>query len=86
MEFEFDEQKSRLNKTKHGIDFVEAQVLWDDVDLLEIPAKTEDEPRSILIGKIGDKHWSAIVTLRQGRTRIISVRRARQEERELYES
>ena len=86
MEFEFDEQKSRLNKTKHGIDFVEAQVLWDDVDLLEIPTKTEDEPRSILIGKIGDKHWSAIVTLRQGRTRIISVRRARQEERELYES
>ena len=86
MEFEFDEQKSRLNKTKLGIDFVEAQVLWDDVDLLEIPAKTEDEPRSILIGKIGDKHWSAIVTLRQGRTRIISVRRARQEERELYES
>ena len=86
MEFEFDEQKSRLNKTKHGIDFVEAQELWDDMDLLEIPAKTEGEPRSILIGKIGDKHWSAIVTLRQGRTRLISVRRARQEERELYES
>ena len=86
MEFEFDEQKSRLNKTKHGIDFVEAQVLWNDVDLLEIPAKTEDEPRTILIGKIGDKHWSAIVTLRQGKTRIISVRRSRQEERELYES
>ena len=86
MDYAFDEQKSRANKTKHGIDFVEAQVLWDDVDLLEIPAKTEDEPRSMLIGKIGDKHWSAIVTLRQGKTRIISVRRARQEERELYES
>ena len=59
MDDAFYEQKSRANKTKHGIDFVEAQVLWDDVDLLEIPAKTEDEPRSMLIGKIGDKHWSA---------------------------
>jgi hypothetical protein len=86
MEFEFDKQKSRANQAKHGIDFLEAQALWEDVDLLEIPARTEDEPRVILIGKIRDKHWSAIVTLRQGKTRIISVRRARREERELYES
>lgn len=86
MEFEFDERKSKANKAKHGIDFVEAQALWNDVDLLEIPARTEDEPRSIVIGRIGEKHWSVIVTHRGESIRIISVRRSRDEERELYES
>jgi uncharacterized protein len=86
MEFDFDDDKSRANKAKHGLDFVEAQALWSDVDLLEIPARTEDEPRTIVIGKIGDKHWSAIVTQRRGRTRIVSVRRSRNREKELYES
>jgi uncharacterized DUF497 family protein len=86
MEFEFDEQKSKGNKTKHGIDFVEAQMLWEDIDLLEIPARTDDEPRAIVIGKIGDRHWSAIITYRNERIRIISVRRSRREEKELYES
>ena len=86
MEFEFDEQKSKANKSKHGIGFLEAQALWEDVDVLEIPARTEDEPRTIVIGRIGEKHWSAIVTHRGERIRIISVRRSRTEERELYES
>ena len=86
MEFEFDEQKSRTNKAKHGIDSVEAQALWNDPDLLEIPARTEDEPRTIMIGLIGEKHWSAVITCRGERTRIISVRRSRKEERDLYES
>jgi len=86
VEFEFDESKSRTNKARHGIDFVEAQALWEDRDLLEIPAKTEDEPRAVVIGKIGEKHWSAIITWRKDRIRIISVRRSRTEERELYES
>ncbi len=86
MEYEFDEHKSKVNKAKHGIDFVEAQTLWEDVDLLEIPARTDDEPRTIVIGRIGDKHWSAIITYRNEKIRIISVRRSRREERELYES
>ena len=63
-----------------------AQALWEDIDLLEIPARTEDEPRAIVIGKTGDKHWSAIITYRNEKIRIISVRRSRREERELYES
>jgi len=86
MDYEFDEKKSAANKEKHGIDFIEAQALWDDTDLLEIPARTQDEPRTLLIGRIAEKHWSAIVTYRDDRIRIISVRRARKEERELYES
>jgi len=85
MEFEFDEQNSRTNKSKHGIDFVEAQALWEDLDLLEIPARTQDEPRVMIIGKIKDKHWSAIITPRGEKTRIISVRPSRREEKELYE-
>lgn len=86
MEFEFDERKSTANKTKHGIDFVEAQALWNDVDLLEIPVITSEEPRSLAIGRIGEKHWSAVITYRDERIRIISVRRSRNEERDLYES
>ncbi len=86
MEFEFDESKSLANKSKHGIDFPDAQALWNDPDLLEIPARTSDEPRAIVIGRIGDKHWSAIITYRGERVRIISVRRSRKEERSLYES
>ena len=85
-QFEFDPEKSAKNKKKHGIDFIEAQSLWDDPDLLEVPAKTEDEPRFLVIGRIGPKHWSAIVTYRNYNIRIISVRRSRIEEVNLYES
>jgi len=86
MNFEFDPEKSDVNKIKHGINFVEAQDLWDDIDLLEIPAKTSDEPRFLVIGRIGEKHWTGIITYRSDNIRIISVRRARDEEIELYES
>lgn len=85
MEFEFDPVKSASNKEKHGIDFVEAQLLWLDSMLLEIPARTSDEPRFVIIGRIGDRHWSGFVTYREDRIRIISVRRSRKEEVEIYE-
>ncbi len=85
MKFEFDPIKSQANKEKHGIDFIDAQLLWLDSMLLEIPARTTDEFRSLIIGKIGDKHWSGIVTYREDRIRIISVRRSRKEEIEYYE-
>jgi len=86
MEFEYNKQKSQSNKLKHGIDFEEAQALWNDPQLLEIPARTEDEPRSLLIGKIEEVYWSAVITPRGDRIQIISVRRARTEERIIYES
>jgi uncharacterized DUF497 family protein len=85
MEFEYDQRKSTLNKRKHGIDFVEAQALWEDPDLIEIPARTVDEPRRLVIGKITGKHWSGVVTNRGERIRLISVRRSRREEVEIYE-
>lgn len=85
MEFEFDPTKSDGNKKKHGIDFDEAQLLWNDPDLIEIPVKTSDEPRFLAIGKISGKHWSGIITYRDGTIRIISVRRSRKEEVDLYE-
>jgi len=84
--FEFDLAKSQSNRIKHGIDFVEAQGLWNDPFLLEIPAKTEDEPRYLVIGQIGGKCWSAVITYRGDTIRLISVRRARTEEVALYES
>lgn len=85
MEFEFDSKKSDSNKQKHGIDFYEAQALWDDPDLIEIPVKTVDEPRYLVIGKLAEKYWSGVITYRGEKITIISVRRARKEEVEIYE-
>jgi uncharacterized DUF497 family protein len=85
VEFEFDPAKSQANKEKHGIDFVDAQLLWLDSMLLEIPVRTTDESRFLIIGKIDEKHWSGVVTYRENRIRIISVRRSRKEEVEIYE-
>jgi uncharacterized DUF497 family protein len=84
--FEFDDTKSQSNVKKHGIDFWAAQDMWNDPMLLEIPARTDDEPRYLMIGLIGEKHWSAVITYRGTNIRLISVRRARTEEVELYES
>ena len=85
MEFEFDSKKSQSNKKKHGIDFSQAQALWDDSDLIEMPARTSDEPRFLVIGKISGGHWSAVITYRREKIRIISVRRSRKEEIDIYE-
>ena len=86
MEFDFDPQKSASNRIKHGIDFNEAQQLWNDADLIEIPVKTSDEARYLVIGMISGTHWSGIITYRGEKIRIISVRRSRKEEVHLYES
>lgn len=86
MEFEFDETKSQPNKSKHGIDFVEAQALWLDEMYVEVRARTEDEPRFLIVGRISARHWSAVITYRGEKVRIISVRRSRVEEVAIYES
>jgi uncharacterized DUF497 family protein len=86
VEFEFDPHKSVTNQEKHGIDFTEAQRLWQDAIRVEVPARTVDEPRWLVIGQIDGKHWSAVVTYREQRARIISVRRSRDEEVSIYES
>lgn len=86
MEFEFDQRKSDSNKERHGIDFDDARILWEDADRLEIPAKTDDEPRYMIIGKIKGKVWSAVITYREHKIRIFSVRWSHESEVELYES
>ena len=86
MEYEFDKRKSKKNLQKHGIDFIKAQDLWNDPDRIEIPAKTVDEPRFLMIGKISDTYWSCVFTYRADKVRIISVRRSRKEEIDIYES
>ena len=85
LSFEYDERKNQANLKKHGIDFIEAQALWEDPFLVEIPAITEDEPRFLVIGRIRTKHWSAVVTPREANIRIISVRRSRKEEWDLQD-
>jgi hypothetical protein len=85
VEFEFDPTKSAANRAKHGIDFVRAQALWDDPDRVEVPARTVGGPRWLVVGRIAGLHWSAVVTYRDQRVRIISVRRSRPEEVSLDE-
>jgi uncharacterized protein len=85
MEFEFDPAKSASNLEKHGIDFDVVQAIWQDVMRVEIPARTEDEPRWLVVGQIDGKYWSVVVTYRADRVRIISARRSRKEEVALYE-
>jgi hypothetical protein len=84
MEFEFDPAKSASNLEKHGIDFDAVQAIWQDVMRVEVPARTADEPRWLVVGQIDGKHWS-VVTYREQRVRIISARRSRKEEVALYE-
>ena len=86
IKFEFDPEKSVANLEKHGIDFVQAQAIWEDADYIEIPFKTDDEMRYIVIGMIEEKVWSGIITYRGESVRIISVRRSRKEEIAIYES
>jgi uncharacterized DUF497 family protein len=85
MIYEFDEAKSAANRAKHGLDFSEAQKLWQDVDAVELPARSEAEPRKMLVARLKGKVWSAIFTEREDRIRIISVRRARTSEEAIYE-
>ena len=84
--FEYDPQETQSNLEKHGIDFESAQDLSQNTDFIEVSVKTSDESRSLVIGELGDKHWSAVLTRRTPNIRIISVRRSRKAEVALYES
>jgi uncharacterized protein len=86
MGFEYESEKSAENKRKHGVNFEDAQALWSDPALLEIPAQVSDEPRWVVVGKMNEKHWSAVITRRGENVRLISVRRSRDEEVEIYEN
>jgi len=86
MKFEYDIQKSLSNKQKHGIDFEEAKLLWNDDKMVEIRTSYEDEERFVTIGKITTKVYAVVTTYRRENIRIISARRARRKEIEIYES
>ena len=85
MEFEYDSDKSRRNADKHGIDFVDGQALWEDSGLLVLPSCYPEGSRYLAIGQIDMLHWTAVFTERGERVRLISIRRSRHDERELYE-
>jgi uncharacterized DUF497 family protein len=85
MDFEYDNRKSIANRLKHGIDFEQACALWNDEAAIELVARVSGELRWVVIGKISGRHWSAVITRRAGKVRIISVRRSRPDEVEIYE-
>jgi uncharacterized DUF497 family protein len=84
--FEFNGYKSESNMQKHGIDFETAKMLWKDPNRVEIPSRWVDEPRYILIARLEDNLWSAVYTLRENRISLISVRKSRSNEKEIYDS
>ncbi len=84
MDFEFDQNKSAANLAKHGIDFKTAQKLWEK-RITEVPVVASGEWRLLVIGRIGEQYWTAVVTQRENRMRIISVRRSREKEKKIYE-
>lgn len=86
MRYEYDEKKSLSNKHKHGIDFEEVKLLWNDDKMIEIETSYEDEIRFINIGKIITKFYTVVTTYREDKIRIISARRSRKKEIEIYES
>ncbi|HMJ07485.1 MAG TPA: BrnT family toxin [Pyrinomonadaceae bacterium] len=85
MEFEYDSAKSESNKSKHGIDFEAAKMLWQDGDAIEVPSDYFGEERYLVIGEIGHICWTAIITHREQMIRIISVRRSRTKEAQAYD-
>lgn len=84
MRFEFDPQKSAVNAKKHGIDFRFAQLLWVDPNRVEFIARFKAEERHGLVASYNRRIWCAIFTLRGEKIRIISMRRARTYEENLY--
>jgi len=86
MNYEYDDNKSLSNKQKHGIDFEGAKLLWNDDRMVEILTSYDDEERFINIGKINSKFYTVVSTIREDKIRIISARRARKKEIEIYES
>jgi uncharacterized protein len=84
--FEFDPAKSASNKIKHGLDFVEAQQLWKS-ERVEIAVRLDSgEPRFAVIGMIGGRYHTIIITYRGKAVRIISARASRPSEKKLYEN
>ena len=82
--FEFNQLKSLSNKVKHGIDFNDPQILWEDPFLVELKSRPGTEERFIAIGLIQDLIWTAIYIIRKTNLRLISIRRGRKSERKFY--
>ena len=84
--FEFDPAKSQINYEKHGIDFIEAQRLWQDPHFTVRMSNFPGEARYLGIGRIDEFIWTSIFTYHGFTIRLISVRRARYGEKVLYEA
>ena len=86
MWFEWDESKRLTNLDKHGIDFLRAKEIWSD-DVLEVPSPRDDhgERRHLAYGRLDGRVVAVVFTWRGKSRRIISARRARSYEREIYE-
>lgn len=83
--FEWDEAKNATNRRKHGISFEEAEAIWDDPGFVEVHVMDIPEDRWVAIGRVGKRaYFTAAITYREGRIRIISARRSSRKEIDKY--
>jgi uncharacterized DUF497 family protein len=87
MEFEWDPAKNGINESKHGISFLDALAIFDDPHhVVESVTRLEHgEFRFKAVGMLDDRYYTVIFTDRIEIRRIISVRRARTNERRKYD-
>ena len=82
--FEWDETKRLATLAKHKIDFLDAVEIFGGNFLL-LPARSEIEARQKAVAPLGAKMICVVFTVRDGKTRIITARVARKNEREKYQ-
>ena len=83
MEFDFDPEKAAANLKKHGLSLDQAIGLWE-VPAVVVKARTVGEERFLIIGRLGEKLYSCIYTVRGETIRLISARRSHRKEEEIY--
>ncbi len=85
--FEWDRKKAAQNKSKHGIDFADTFSVFEDPNALTIDDFRQDENRHITIGMDAFGRILVVVyTWREETIRIISARKAVQQEKRQYEN
>ena len=88
MQFEWDDEKEKINIRKHGIDFTMATRVFEDENRLEMydDAHSDIEDRYITIGIIDGTAYiiTVVYTERREAIRLISARKATERERRKY--
>ena len=85
VKFEWDERKNKSNIEKHGIDFRDAQDIFQSKRLSIDDTRHEyGERRIITVGLIGKSVYVVVYNKREEAIRLVSARKANERERRRY--